>query len=71
MSPGARTNLRALSRAIKPVDLGTLRSVADSLQNGSLSRICSSNNQNSELDIRNLELIPLGRSDDDTKNAAI
>ncbi len=60
MPPGARTYLRALPRLIKPVDLGTLGGVADSLQNGCFSCICSSDNQNSELDIGDLELILLG-----------
>ena len=58
---GVRTYLRALSPLIKPVDPGTFRGVADSLQDGCLSCICSSNNQNSELDIRDSEpLILLG-----------
>jgi hypothetical protein len=58
--PGARTYLRALSLLVKPVDLGTLGGVADSLQDGSLSCICSSDNQNAELDFRHLELILTG-----------
>ena len=58
--PGARAYPRALSLFIKPVDLGTLCGVADSLQDGCLSCVCSSDNQNSELDIRDLELILLG-----------
>ena len=60
MPPGARTYLRAVSQLIKPVDLGTLHGVTDSLQNGRFSCICSSDNQNSELDIQDLELILLG-----------
>ena len=59
-SPGATTYLKALSLWIKSVDLGALGGVADSPQNGSLSCVCSSDDQNSELDIRDLELILLG-----------
>ena len=54
--------MTALSTRITPVDLGTIRSVADSLQDGRLSCICPSDNQNSELDTRDMpvELILLG-----------
>ena len=58
--PGAKTYLRASSPLIKRVDLGTLRSVADTLQNGRLSCICSSDDQNPKLDIGDLKLILLG-----------
>ena len=51
--------LCAPSPLIKPVDLGTLRGIADSLQYRGLSCICSSDNQNSEFDIRDLEVILL------------
>ena len=58
--PRTRTYLRALSLRINPVDLGTFGCVADSLQDGSLSCICSADYQNSELVIRDLGLIRLG-----------
>jgi hypothetical protein len=43
--------LLAISRFIKPVDLWTLRGVTYSLENGGLPGICSSNDEDPELDV--------------------
>jgi len=48
---GMSTYLMPPTPPINPVDLWTLRCVADPLQDGSLPRICSSNDKHSELDI--------------------
>jgi hypothetical protein len=46
-----RTHPLALSPWTKPVDLWTLGCIANSLQNRGLACVCSSNNEDSELDI--------------------
>jgi hypothetical protein len=51
VQPGSRTYPLAISRSITPVDHWTFGGVAHSLENGCLPRICSSNNEHSELDI--------------------
>ena len=48
---GIRTYPLATSPLITPVDLWTLRGVTNSLQDGGFARVCSSNNEDSELDI--------------------
>ena len=48
---GTRTYLIASSLWIKPVDLRALRRIANSLQNGCLPRIRSSDNEHSELNV--------------------
>ena len=49
--PGMRTYTLALSLWTEPVDLWTLGGIANSLQNRGLACVCSSNNEDSELDI--------------------
>jgi hypothetical protein len=48
---GTGTNLFAISLEKKPEDLWTLCGVTDSLQNGGLSSIRSSDNEHAELEI--------------------
>jgi hypothetical protein len=48
---GTRTYPLAISPGDKPVDHWTLTGVTNSLQDGGLSGVCSSNNEDSELDI--------------------
>jgi hypothetical protein len=48
---GMRAYHLATSLLISLIDLWTLCSVTDSLQDGGLSGVCSSNNEHSELDI--------------------
>jgi len=48
---GMSTYLIASTRRTRPIDLWTVCGVTDSLQNGSLPRVCSSNDEHSELDI--------------------
>jgi len=50
-SLGMSTYPIASTRRTRPVDLWTLCCVADSLQYGRLPRICSSNNEHSELEM--------------------
>jgi hypothetical protein len=48
---GTRTYPLAISLRTTPIDLWTLCSVTDSLQDGGLAGVRSSNNEDSELDI--------------------
>ena len=48
---GNRTYPLAISLCITPIDLWTLRGVTDSLQDGGLAGVRSSNDEDSELDI--------------------
>ena len=48
---GTRTYPLATSPLVTPIDLWTIRGVTDSLQDGGLAGVCSSNNEDSELDI--------------------
>jgi hypothetical protein len=48
---GVRTYPLVISRFVNPIDLWTLCGVTYSLENGGLPRICSSNNEDPELDI--------------------
>jgi hypothetical protein len=49
--PGKRTYPLAFSLWTQPVDLWTLCGVTDSLQDGRLAGICSSNNEDPELNL--------------------
>jgi hypothetical protein len=58
-----RSHPFAISRCINAVDLRTFGGVADSLENGCLPRICSSNNEDSELYLAGLwEFLLCGHS---------